>query len=309
MTIGIKKIAVYRPEYYIDNLKQAAKLDATEDFIRTKIGMLHLSHREKSQDTTDLAQAAVRRLFDQHELTPEQVECLVLVTQNPDNKGLPHSSSVLHHKLGIASSCAVFDISLGCSGFVQGLSIVTAFMKSCGFRNGLLVTADPYSKIIDPTDRNTALLFGDGATATWLSDTPCWDIGSIDFGILSDQKDALSIGANGCLTMNGRAVFNFAATQIPASVERLLNHAKMTIDQIDLVLLHQGSRYIVEYLAKRLGAEKKTPFAATEYGNTVSSSIPMLLAEQVPETAERLVLSGFGVGLAWATCLLEKVKC
>jgi len=309
MGIGIHKTTVYRPESFIDNLEQFDKFGVTEDFILNKIGVLHLCRMAKEQDCTDLAFAAAMPLFDKFGLLPEQVECLVVVTQNPDNKGLPHSSTILHHKLGLSESCAVFDISLGCSGFVQGLSIAKAFMESQGFRNGILVTSDPYSKVIDPDDRDTAMLFGDGATATWLSDVPVWSVGPFDFGVKSKDSNALAVQSNGYLKMNGRAVFNFAASQVPLSVDRVLSRAELSIEQIDMVLLHQGSRYIVETIAKRLGASDKTPFVATEYGNTVSSSVPMLLAEHVPEAAERILLSGFGVGLAWATCLLEKIKC
>lgn len=308
MNIGIRSISSYRPEKTIDNLEQGKRLAASEAFIRNKIGMVKLTCKSDNQETTDLAMLAIEALFNQTGLSAEQVECLMLVTQNPNERGLPHSSAILHQKLGMPPSCAVFDISLGCSGFVHGLMIGKAFMESQQLHNGLLVTCDPYSKIIDRNNRDTALLFGDGATATWLSDTPIWNIGSADFGTLSDQSNALAIDADGKLTMNGRAVFNFASSQIPSSIARVLKKAGLNMDQIDLVLLHQGSRYIVDTLAKRLGAEGKVPFGASEYGNTVSSSIPMLIAEHVPDTAERLLVSGFGVGLAWATCLLEKNK-
>jgi len=304
--IGVKSVSVYRPEEGVDNFSQAVRMEASEEFMRNKIGFHYLTRKASAQETTDLAKEVVNQLFAQQNLSKKQVECLILVTQNPDGMGLPHASAILHHKLDLATSCAVFDISLGCSGFVQGLHIAKAFMESQGYSNGILVTCDPYSKIIDPDDRDTTLLFGDGATATWLSDAPDWKIGHADFGISSKENAALTISENGFLTMNGRAVFNFAATQVPASVERVLIKAHLNIDQIDMLLLHQGSRYIVETLAKRLGVENKTPFFATEYGNTVSSSIPMLLAENVPDTAQRLMLSGFGVGLSWATCILEK---
>lgn len=306
MSIGIKAVCVYRPQAAIDNLLQGDRLDATADFIQQKIGMLRLTRMSAQEETTDLAYSAAVSLFDLHGLKPEQVECLVVVTQNPDAGGLPHSSAKLHCKLGLPSSCAVFDISLGCSGFVHGLEVAKSFMESQKIRDGILVTCDPYSKIIDLDDRDTALLFGDGATATWLGEAPLWRIGPSDFGILSDQHNVLEVGSKGKLAMNGRAVFNFAATRVPLSVKRVLSKAGLEMADIDLVLLHQGSRYIVETLAKRLGAEGKTPFVAGLYGNTVSSSIPMLLAENVPATAKRLMLSGFGVGLAWATCILEK---
>jgi 3-oxoacyl-[acyl-carrier-protein] synthase-3 len=170
----------------------------------------------------------------------------------------------------------------------------------------LLVTADPYSKIINPADRDTAMLFGDGASATWLSDEGQWHIGAADFGIQSQQHDALQTRDDGHLYMNGRAVFTFAATQVPASVKRVLEKAQIGMADLDQVFLHQGSRYIVETLAKRIGSEGKTPFAATAYGNTVSSSVPMLLAQHLQPEWHKVLLCGFGVGLSWATCLLEK---
>lgn len=305
--IGIRRVSVHRPPHLVDNLKEAGRHSVSDEFVRDKIGMAHLTRKGEHEDSSDLAEAAVRPLFEEHGLSPEDVECLVLVTQNPDSAGLPHSSAILHNKLGLNKKCAVFDVSLGCSGYVQGLSIIKSLMESQGFRNGLLTTADPYSKIIDIADRDTSMIFGDGATATWMSDTPVWKTGPYDFGICSDKNEALRVNETGRLTMNGRAVFNFAATEVPQSIARVLARNSNTIDDIDLVLLHQGSRFIVDTIAKRIGAEEKTPFVATDYGNTVSSSIPMILAENVPEMANRLVLSGFGVGLAWATCLLERL--
>lgn len=304
--VGIRAISVYRPATSIDNLEQGARLEADAAFITNKIGMLALARKSAAEDTSDLAVAAVEKLVSEHGLVLADLDCLVLVTQNPDREGLPHSSAIVHKKLGLAARCAVFDIGLGCSGYVQGLSVIQAWMNSQGFAHGVLVTADPYSKIIDPADRDTALLFGDGASATWITHDCEWHLGATEFGTQSNQCDALTRDANGHLTMNGRAVFNFAATQVPASIERLLAKAQCSIEAIDYVLLHQGSRYIVETLAKRIGASDRAIFAAGPYGNAVSSSIPMLLAENTPATAKRLLLCGFGVGLSWASCILER---
>jgi 3-oxoacyl-[acyl-carrier-protein] synthase III len=307
MRVGIKAVSVYWPEHYIDNIQQAANLEASEEFIVNKIGMLRLARKALEQKTSDLALLAIEELLNQSKLKKEEIDCLILVTQNPDDQGLPHTSAVLHNKLKLNSSCAVFDISLGCSGYVHGLSIVKSFMESNGFSNGVLVTADPYSKIIDENDRDTAMLFGDGASASWLSsNNPLWDIGFFDFGTDSDYFDALQVKDNKLLYMNGRAVFTFAAKQVPESFNRLLNKANLTIKDIDLVLLHQGSKYIVETLSKRINAEGKTPFSAENTGNTVSSSIPMLLSLHINDPVKRIMLSGFGVGLSWASCLLNK---
>jgi 3-oxoacyl-[acyl-carrier-protein] synthase-3 len=304
--IGIQYVSAYLPEAAIANALQAKGFDADEDFIRNKIGMLALSRKADTEQTSDMAVSAVLKLQEEHGVDVSQAQCLVLVTQNPDGHGLPHTSAVVHHRLNLPAACAVFDISLGCSGYVQALSVVKAFMQSQNMRQGLLVTADPYSKIINPADRDTAMLFGDGASATWLSDEAQWHIGVADFGIQSQQHDALQTRDDGHLYMNGRAVFTFAATQVPASVKRVLEKAQIGMADLDQVFLHQGSRYIVETLAKRIGSEGKTPFAATAYGNTVSSSVPMLLAQHLQPEWHKVLLCGFGVGLSWATCLLEK---
>lgn len=304
--IGIQCISAYLPGAVIDNAAQAKGFDADEDFIRDKIGMLHLSRKADTEKTSDMAVQAVLKLQQEHGIDLSNTECLVLVTQNPDGHGLPHTSAVVHHQLNLPSACAVFDISLGCSGYVQALSIAKAFMQSQNMRHGLLVTADPYSKIINPADRDTAMLFGDGASATWLSEEAVWHIGVADFGIQSQQHDALQTRDDGHLYMNGRAVFTFAATQVPASVKRVLEKAQLGMADLDQVFLHQGSRYIVDTLAKRIGSEGKTPFASSAYGNTVSSSIPMMLAQHLNPAWSKVLLCGFGVGLSWATCLLEK---
>ena len=306
--VGIRAVSVYRPPTTIDNLEQGARLEADVAFITNKIGMLALTRKSAAEDTSDLAAAAVEKLVSEHGLPLAELDCLVLVTQNPDRAGLPHSSAITHKKLGLAPRCATFDIGLGCSGYVQGLSVIQAWMSAQGFAQGVLVTADPYSKIIDSADRDTALLFGDGASATWIAHDCEWHLGATDFGTQSAQCDALTRDASGHLSMNGRAVFNFAATQVPASIERLLAKAQCSLDTIDYVLLHQGSRYIVETLAKRIGAGERAIFAAGAYGNTVSSSIPMLLAENTPASAKRLLLCGFGVGLSWASCILERTE-
>ena len=305
MSIGISSVAVYRPEILLDNANQSQYWKVEEDFLVNRIGSTNLTRMSDSEDTTDLAVKAVTNLYKKIDLSLGKIDCLILVTQNPDNHGLPHASSILHKKLGLNKSCAVFDVSLGCSGYVQGLAIAKGFMESQGLLNGLLVTADPYSKIIDTDDRDTALLFGDAATATYLSDNYKWSIGKCDFGILSDQFDALCI-KDGYLSMKGREVFNFAARQVPLSIHKVLKDSQLSLEDIDKVLFHQGSRFIVETLAKKLNIDpKKAPYAAKKYGNTVSSSIPIMLSELDFDSCRHVLISGFGVGLAWATCILK----
>ncbi len=306
--IGIESIAVYLPEGYIDNIKRLEQFDLTEEFLKTKTGMMRLSRKGKEEETSDMCCSAVRSLMREKKFALEEIECLIVCTQNPDGYGLPHTSAIVHGKLGLPKDCAVFDISLGCSGYIYGLSVIKGFMLSNGFTRGILVTADPYSKVIDEQDKNTSLLFGDAATATLLSDRPKWAIGGFCFG--SDGTHCLSINVNNktkLFEMNGRAVFNFTATVVPGNISKTIEKNNLEKSKIDLFILHQGSRYIIDTLAKRMGlAPEKVVFGAGDYGNTVSSSVPIILAN-VGDVPRYILLSGFGVGLSWGSTVLTKI--
>jgi 3-oxoacyl-[acyl-carrier-protein] synthase-3 len=305
--IGLSSVAYYLPEERIDNLAAAGRFGIGESQLQEKIGFRALARKPAASDTSDLAVEAARRLLARADIDPARVQLLVLVTQNPDGRGLPQTSAIVHAKLGLPQSCASFDISLGCSGFVYGLATAAALMEASGITCGVLVTADPYSKIVDPADRDTALLFGDGAAAALLTDRPQWRIGRCDFGTQGSAGDSLKVGAEGRLHMNGRGVFNFSATEVPGSIRRALERNALTLPDVDRFLLHQGSRYIVETVARRLGIVDRAAFCAQDYGNLISSSIPVAFAEQVRESDRRVVICGFGVGLSWATTALTRV--
>ena len=200
---------------------------------------------------------------------------------------------------------AAFDVSLGCSGWVYALSIAKSFMEANHINFGLLVTADPYSKIVDPQDRNTSLLFGDAATATLLGRNPTWQIGRFVFGTDGRLWSDLRIAEGGRLAMNGRSIFTFSATMVPACVQEVLAANRLSLDDSDRIVLHQASRYIVEAIGERLGCPAKVPFLASEVGNTVSSSIPLALAAGCCADDRVIVVAGFGVGLSWAATVLS----
>lgn len=306
MTIGITDIAVYLPERRESNLELMERFDVTEEFLVEKIGVVQRVVRAQGQNTSDMALAALESLIRQNQLDPSAIQVLVVVTQNPDSR-LPHVSGILHARAGLSPQCAAFDLSLGCSGYVYGLSVLTSFMAANGLSKGVLITCDPYSKIIDPEDKGTVLLFGDAATATLISDDPVLVCESFDFGSQGDVSGAL-VEDSGRLHMNGREVFNFAATVVPKSVSTLLNKMSLGKDDIDAYLFHQGSRYIVETIAKRLKLDlAKVRIDMKEIGNTVSSSIPLLLAKEIKNLdSKKVLLCGFGVGLSWASCICQK---
>lgn len=305
--IGIKSIASYIPAGRIDNIAQAASFDRDEAFVEAKIGTATLSVKDAGEETSDLCVAAVRNLLAKNpELRLEDVQALIVVTQNGDGEGLPHTSAIAQHKIGLPTSVACFDVSLGCSGFVYGLYVIKGFMEAAGLKNGILVTCDPYSKIMDRNDRMTTLLFGDAATATWIGEDPQWELGPARFGTDGSGADHLIV-RDGCFHMNGRQVFNFASLKIIPHMQEVLEEAGLSLDSVDAYCLHQGSGAIVDAIAKRLGENGdrvvKDMFGA---GNTVSSTIPLLMERYAFEGSQwqNLVMSGFGVGLSWGSAVL-----
>ena len=305
--IGIKSIASYIPAGRIDNIAQAAAFDRDEAFVESKIGTPTLSVKDASEETSDLCAVAVQNLLAKNPaLRLEDVDALVVVTQNGDGEGLPHTSAIVQKKAGLPTHVACFDVSLGCSGYVYGLYVLKGFMEATGLKNGILVTCDPYSKIMDRNDRMTTLLFGDAATATWLGDDPQWELGPARFGTDGTGADHLFV-KDGFFHMNGRQVFNFASLKIIPHMQEVLEQAGLSLDTVDAFCLHQGSGAIVDAIAKRLGENGdrvvKDMFGA---GNTVSSTIPLLMEHYAFADSrwKNLVMSGFGVGLSWGSAVL-----
>lgn len=305
--IGIRAIASHVPAGRVSNLDRYMAAGKDEGFIRDKIGFESLSRRDPGTETSDLCVAAYRELERLPGFDPGAVDCLVVCTQNPDGHGLPHTSAVVHGKLGLGTGMASFDISLGCSGYVYGLAAVTAFMQANGLRSGLLFTADPYSKILDPNDWDTELLFGDAATVTWLGEDPVYRCRPAAFGTDGSMGHSIAVPEPGArLSMLGSNVFKFSMTMVPPQIEGYLKREQLSMDDIDLVLLHQGSRFIVDNLGRRLGlGPDKAPFEAGQIGNTVSSTLPLMLQRRMASPPARVLLCGFGVGLSWSSMVIE----
>lgn len=306
--IGITEIASYIPDTRISNLERKEAFDTDEDFIFNKIGIVNVAVRAAGEQTSDMAVKAFRNLEKKIHIDKNEIEAVILVTQNPDSN-IPHTSALVHGALDLPEGCACFDISLGCSGFVYGLSVIKSFMEANGMKKGLLFTADPYSKIIDPSDKNTALLFGDAATVTYMTDEPVYTAGRFTFGTIGKESSNLTC-TNNVLYMNGRGIFNFAARYVPADLKMLLEKSNLKIEDIDKFIFHQGSKYIVDTLTKRTGIDAgKVIFDITDYGNTVSSSIPIILGKLLHDTTNKYILiSGFGVGLSWSSAILKNNK-
>lgn len=184
-----------------------------------------------------------------------------------------------------------------------------SFMESNGLHLGLLFNADPHSRMIDENDPVTALRFGDAATVTLLSDRPKWAIGRCDLGTAGVKGRAMEVRLDlgGRLHVDRNALRDFAIERVPQSIARVLELNQLTIQQIDRIVVHQADRELVEALAKKVGAAAKLGFHAGDYGDTASSSIALVLEQNLDRTDRRVVLAGFGAGLSWASTVLTRV--
>lgn len=309
---GIESIGSWVPDDRVSVVELGQRFDATSDFLEQKVGFTQLARLPQETACSDLCVKAFEDLVSRRDDEVKHVDCAIVVTQNPDGRGLPHASAIVHEKLGLDSSVACFDISLGCTGFVHAMSIAVGFMKENAFRRGLLFTADPYSLVIDESDRDTALLFGDAGACCLISDSPSYVLGRSVFATRSRDHSAIHVEPeNDHLRMNGFQVFRYVAQAVPGEIRRCLEENGRTVDEVDLFLLHQGSKFIVDTIAERLGvSSERAPFLAKDVGNTVSSTIPLMLQTimEGDSPPANVVAAGFGVGLSSCVTFLQRER-
>ncbi len=317
---GLARIAVYLPEATLGNAELVERFGFDREFLDNKIGVLSRHIAAADEAVSDMAVAAAEKLFTGAEEAREQIELLVLCTQNPDYR-LPTTANIVQHRLGLAQTVAAFDINQGCSGYVVGLSVTRAMMMAHSFRNALLLTADAYSKVMDPADRMTVPLFGDGAAATLLSVEGRGKLGQFTFGSDGSGADDLivrgggsrnpeqPVSGPGALYMNGRAILKFMIKRVPADVDRCLVANDLTRDDVDVYVFHQASEHMVRSLIKEMRLRpEKVPLCIADAANTVSSTLPIVLDDigGIEGLAGKTVLlCGFGVGLSWGSTVMR----
>lgn len=317
MTIGLSHIAHALPLQTVSSKEIAETHGFEETFITDKLGIASRHIASGDETVSSLAIEAGQKVLAKAGIAPEQIDLLILVTQTPDYT-LPHTSALVQHALGLPKTTAAFDISLGCSGFVYGLSVAQSMLAQQGMKTALLITSETYSKIMAPDDRSTAPLFGDGAAATIVTaDTPLYQPGKFTFGTDGGRHEALIARGTGYrsgdrepLFMNGRGIFTFMMNEIPADIDRCLERNGLEKKDIDTWVFHQASQYMIEMLAKRLGIAKESAIVdLADTGNTTSSTIPIALERCVlprNEPPKHVFISGFGVGLSWASTVLSR---
>ena len=321
----IAAIAYHLPEQRLTNELLAAEFpEWGAEKIAEKTGIQTRHIAAKGELSSDLATAAANKLFATGVVRPQDIDFVLLCTQTPDF-ALPTTACLLQHRLGIPTTAGAFDFNLGCSGFVYGLSLAKGLIETGQARRVLLLTAETYSKLLDPADKTVRTIFGDAGAATLVvADEEAKDecIGPFAFGTNGEGGPNLVCHRGGfrgataeatgrdALWMNGPEIFNFTLKVVPDVVQRLLAKAGLKQGDVDLFVFHQANRYMLEHLRKKLGVPSEKFVVAMEHsGNTVSCTIPIALhaaqtAGQLRPGA-RVMVVGFGVGYSWGGALVR----
>jgi 3-oxoacyl-[acyl-carrier-protein] synthase-3 len=316
--IGIRDVACYLPAAELTSAELAQRLDFKPNFLEVKVGIETRHIAAANESTSDMAVQAFERL---QQRCPNEdfgsVGLVLLCTQNPDYK-MPHTASIVQHRVGLPKTALSFDISLACSGYVTTLVTAKALMNELGVRKALVFTSEPYSKIIDPDDKTTVALFGDAASVSIVEEGAPLRICKSTFGNDGSKGQAAIVWGSGTakepgeperFRLDGRGIYELLKTEAPISVRACAALNGITLDDVDLFLFHQASGWLLKGLCEdlQLPAEK-VPINIKDVGNTVSSSIPLLLEEvlyggkPLPST---VLMSGFGAGLAWGSLVLR----
>ena len=336
--VGITALAGAVPSTVIENYRYTQYFP--EDQVREvvdKVGIFERRFADSNTCSSDLCFAAAEKLFADNDVNREEIDLLVFVSQTPDYR-MPATSILLQHRLGLPSSTIAFDVNLGCSGFLYGLSIVYSFMERSGLKKALLLDGETRSKVYSPKDRRSAFLFGDGGVAALIERDE--KFGESYFSLNSDgsRGDLIKINGGGYRMpsseetlrervvdeygnirseehgyMNGGDVFNFVIREIPRDIKKTLEWSGEDIQSLDYYVFHQANNFINSYLAKKLKLDvSRIPSTIAKYGNTSSVSVPLTIVDALKgelQGRKRMLLSAFGVGMTWATAIISFDNC
>jgi 3-oxoacyl-[acyl-carrier-protein] synthase III len=302
--ITVRSCAISVPDKVVTNDDLSARLDTSDAWITERTG---IRERRVGGTTSGLAAEAGRRVLEQLGLEPGDVDALVLATTTPDAL-VPGTAATVQAMLGTGGGA--FDVNAACSGFVYGL-VVGAGLISVGAGPVLLVGCDTLSRITDWDDRSMAVLVGDGAGAVVLEPVEGpGDLLSWNLDADGTLRHLLKCDHGGYLYMDGKEIFRKAVRVVVESAERALADAGITIDDVAMLVPHQANLRIIQAACQRLGIpEERTAVVIDRYGNTSSASIPLALEDALANgriaPGDRLLLSGFGGGMTWASAVLR----
>jgi 3-oxoacyl-[acyl-carrier-protein] synthase-3 len=298
------------------------------DLIYSKTGIRARHIAAPDECASDLGVQAAEKLFSEHQIDRESIDFLLFCTQTPDYP-LPTTACLMQDRLGLRTSCGALDFNLGCSGYVYGLSLADGLIRGGTARRILLVTAETYSKYIHKTDRSLRTIFGDGAAATLIEASEEPTLKGFQFGTDGSGANTLTLTQSGIRTpetaiqprhrhrwpsdlyMDGPSLINFTIGAIPELVENILSATGTAREEINLYIMHQATLKMLDQLRQRLELpEEKLPIVLENVGNTVSSTIPIVIdhlrTNNQVSAGDTNLLIGFGVGLSWAGCVWKE---
>ncbi|MGA4462211.1 beta-ketoacyl-ACP synthase III [Bacillus thuringiensis] len=307
MNVGILGIGRYVPEKVVTNHDLEKIMDTSDEWIRTRTGIAERRIADDTIDTSYMAIEAAKKALEDAGVSGEDIDLILVATVTPD-RAFPAVACVIQEAIG-AKHAAAMDVGAACAGFMYGMITAQQFIKTGTYKNVLVVGSDKLSKIVDWNDRNTAVLFGDGA-------------GAIVMGAVSEGRGVLSfeLGADGSggkhlyqdeyVMMNGREVFKFAVRQLGESCLRVLDKAGLTKEDVDFLVPHQANIRIMESARERLNLpQEKMSMTIEKFGNTSASSIPIAMVEELQngriQDGDLIILVGFGGGLTWGAVALR----
>ncbi len=321
----ISAVGTFVPQRVVTNDDLSLELDTSDEWISTRTGIRERRIAENGEAASDLGARAARRALEAAGVAPGELDLIIVASLSPDML-FPSTASLISGAIG-AEGTAAFDLSAACTGFIYALSVANSFIVSGQADRVLVIGAEVVSKMIDWSDRATAVLFGDGAGAVLLEPAAGGEEGIIGFDLGNDPAGAgeLSLPAGGSrlpaseetvaerlhfLRMNGREVFRFATRVIQASSSQLLERSGHRVEDVDIFVPHQANIRIIDAAARKLGIPPEKVFSNLErYGNTSCASIPLCLDEAEREgrlkKGDLVLMVGFGGGLSWGSCLMR----
>ena len=330
MKAFIKAISYYLPEKVLTNEELVREFpEWSVDKIASKVGINQRHVATEDETSADLATKAAEKLFAENNVDKNAIDFILFCTQSPDYF-LPTSACVIQNRLGLQTSCGALDFNLGCSGYVYGLSLAKGLIFAGIAKNVLLLTGETYSKFIHPKDKGNRTIFGDAGSASLISTEGFAEIGHFELGTDGKGANNLMVKSGGMrypeaindmtldengnpissdhLYMNGAEIFNFTIEAVPQLVRNTLIKNNLELSDIHLCAFHQANKYMLNFLRKKLKIEEdQFYYYMSEVGNTVSSTIPILLTEAKKEEklSGNVLLAGFGVGYSWGGTVLK----
>ncbi len=303
------------PERVLTNDDLAGLVETSDEWIRTRTGIRERRMAGTCESTATLGLRAAQAALDVADMLPQEIDLVVVATSTPEY-AFPSTASRIQDWIG-ATRAGAFDLSAACTGFVYALEMATQAIRAGGVDAALVIGAETMTRVMDWNDRNTCVLFGDGAGAVVLraEATPGGVIASV-LGSDGSGADMLTVPNGGAdalphkLHMDGRAVFRFATRIIDTVVMQAIEKAGVLLEDIALIVPHQANRRIIETAARRLGISPECFFAnLDQYGNTSAASIPIAICEAVEQARirpeDKIVLVGFGGGLTWGASVVQ----